>query len=86
VREGLKGYKEINLRGMRLLDPGGALVTCSCSHHIDQDLFTEMLIDSAHSAGRQARLLEMRFQARDHPMLLAARETQYLKCAILIID
>jgi 23S rRNA (cytosine1962-C5)-methyltransferase len=86
VREGLKGYKEINLRGMRLLEPGGVLVTCSCSHHVNQDLFIEMLIDAAHSAGRQARLLEMRSQARDHPMLLAARETQYLKCAILIVD
>jgi 23S rRNA (cytosine1962-C5)-methyltransferase len=86
VREGLKGYKEINLRGMRLLEPGGVLVTCSCSYHVDQDLFTEMLIDAARSAGRQARLLEMRSQARDHPMLLAARETHYLKCAILIVD
>jgi 23S rRNA (cytosine1962-C5)-methyltransferase len=86
VREGLKGYKEINLRAMRLLEPGGVLVSCSCSHHIDQDLFREMLIDAAFSAGRQARLLELRSQARDHPVLLAARETQYLKCAILIID
>ncbi len=86
IREGLKGYKEINLRAMRLLEPGGVLVTCSCSHHVDQDLFKEMLIDAAYSAGRQARLLEMRSQARDHPMLLAARETQYLKCAILVID
>jgi 23S rRNA (cytosine1962-C5)-methyltransferase len=85
VREGLKGYKEINLRAMKLLEPGGALVTCSCSHHIDQELFREMLIDAAYSAGRQARLLEMRSQARDHPALLAARETQYLKCAILIM-
>jgi 23S rRNA (cytosine1962-C5)-methyltransferase len=86
VRKALKGYKEINLRAMRLLEPGGVLVTCSCSHHIDQDLFREMLIDAALSAGRQARLLEMRSQARDHPMLIAARETQYLKCAILIVD
>lgn len=86
VREALKGYKEINLRAMRILDPGGILVTCSCSHHIDQELFREMLIDAAWSAGRQARLLEMRTQSRDHPMLLAARETQYLKCAILQID
>jgi 23S rRNA (cytosine1962-C5)-methyltransferase len=86
VREALKGYKEINLRAMKLLAPGGVLVTCSCSHHIDQDLFKEMLIDAAYAAGRQARLLEMRSQARDHPMLLAARETQYLKCAILVID
>ena len=86
VREALKGYKDINFRAMKLLEPGGALVTCSCSHHIDQELFREMLIDSAYSAGRQARILEMRSQSRDHPMLLAAKETQYLKCAILKID
>jgi 23S rRNA (cytosine1962-C5)-methyltransferase len=86
VREALKGYKDINLRAMKLLEPGGALVTCSCSHHIDQDLFREMLIDAAYSAGRQARILEMRSQARDHPVLLAAKETQYLKCAILKVD
>jgi 23S rRNA (cytosine1962-C5)-methyltransferase len=86
VREALKGYKEINLRAMRLLEPGGVLVSCSCSHHIDEPLFREMLIDAARSAGRTARLLEMRSQARDHPVLLAARETQYLKCAIMQID
>jgi 23S rRNA (cytosine1962-C5)-methyltransferase len=86
VREGLKGYKDINLRAMRLLERGGVLVTCSCSHPIDESLFREMLIDAAFSAGRQARLLEMRTQARDHPMLLAARETQYLKCAVLVVD
>ena len=86
VREALKGYKELNLRAMRILEPSGILVTCSCSHHIDQELFREMLIDAAWSADRQARLLEMRSQARDHPALLAARETQYLKCAILQID
>ena len=86
VREALKGYKEINLRAMKMLEPGGVLATCSCSHHIDEALFREMLIDAAYSAGRQARVLEMRSQARDHPVLLAARETQYLKCAMLIID
>jgi 23S rRNA (cytosine1962-C5)-methyltransferase len=86
VREALKGYKEINLRAMQLLEPHGILVTCSCSHHIDQDLFREMLLDAAYSAHRQARILEMRSQARDHPVLLAARETQYLKCAILLVD
>jgi 23S rRNA (cytosine1962-C5)-methyltransferase len=86
IREALKGYKEINLRGLRLLEPGGFLVTCSCSHHIDQELFREMLIDAASSAGRQARLLEMRSQSRDHPMLIAAKESQYLKCAILVVD
>lgn len=86
VREALKGYKEINLRAMQILEPGGVLVTCSCSHHIDEELFKEMLIDAAFSAGKQVRLLEMRSQSRDHPVLLAARETQYLKCAILTID
>ena len=86
VREALKGYKEINLRAMRLLEQGGILVTCSCSHHIDQELFREMLIDASSSAGRQLRLLELRSQARDHPMLLAARETQYLKCFIVQTD
>ncbi len=86
VREALKGYKEINLRALRLLEPGGILITCSCSHHIDEALFREMLIDAAHAAGRQARLLEMRSQARDHPMLLAAPETRYLKCAILMVE
>jgi 23S rRNA (cytosine1962-C5)-methyltransferase len=86
MREALKGYKEINLRAMKLLEVGGTLVTCSCSHHINQDLFREMLIDAAFSAGRQAQLREMRSQARDHPVLLAVRETQYLKCAILAIE
>jgi 23S rRNA (cytosine1962-C5)-methyltransferase len=86
VREALKGYKEINLRAMQLLEPHGVLVTCSCSHHINQDLFREMLIDATYSAGRQARIMEMRTQARDHPVLLAAKETQYLKCAILVLD
>ena len=86
IPKAARGYKEINLRALRILKPGGCLVTCSCSHHIDQDLFREMLLDAAYSARRQARIFEMRSQARDHPILLAAQETQYLKCAILIID
>ncbi len=86
VREALRGYKEINLRAMKLLEPGGILVTCSCSHHVDQGLFREMLIDATYSAGREIKLLEMRSQSRDHPILLAARETEYLKCAILMVE
>ena len=86
TREGIKGYKEINLRAMKMLEPGGLLVSCSCSHHVDVELFKEMLIDAAYSAGRGVRLLEMRSQARDHPIVLAARETQYLKCAVLIVE
>jgi 23S rRNA (cytosine1962-C5)-methyltransferase len=79
----LRGYKEINLRAMKLLDPGGILVTCSCSYHVDAPAFLEMLRAAAADARREFRLLELRTQARDHPILLAAKETQYLKCAIL---
>jgi len=86
VREALKGYREINSRALKILEPGGVLVSCSCSHHIDPDLFREMLINAASTAGRRVKLLEMRSQSRDHPALLAARETQYLKCAILLAD
>jgi 23S rRNA (cytosine1962-C5)-methyltransferase len=86
VREALRGYKEINLRAMRLLESNGILVTCSCSHHVDEVLFREMLLDASVSAGRRTRMLEMRSQARDHPVLLAAPETRYLKCAVLIVD
>jgi len=79
----LRGYKEINLRAMKLLDPGGILVTCSCSYHVDAPTFLEMLRAAAADAHREFRLLEFRTQAKDHPVLLAAKETQYLKCAIL---
>lgn len=86
VREALKGYKEINLRAMRLLEKSGLLVTCSCSYHIDEELFREMLIDAAFSSGRSVRVIEMRSQARDHPVALACKETKYLKCAFMIVD
>jgi 23S rRNA (cytosine1962-C5)-methyltransferase len=79
----LRGYKEINLRAMKLLAPGGILVTCSCSYHVDAPTFLEMLRAAATDARREFQLLELRTQACDHPVLLAAKETQYLKCAIL---
>jgi 23S rRNA (cytosine1962-C5)-methyltransferase len=79
----LRGYKEINLRAMKLLSPGGILVSCSCSYHVDAATFLEMLRAAAADARREFRLRELRTQASDHPVLLAARETQYLKCAIL---
>jgi 23S rRNA (cytosine1962-C5)-methyltransferase len=79
----LRGYKEINLRAMRLLPPGGLLVTCSCSYHVDLPMFLEMLRSAAADAQREFRILDTRTQARDHPVLLAAKETQYLKCVIL---
>ena len=79
----LRGYNEINLRAMKLLDRGGILVTCSCSYHVDAATFLDMLRSAAADAHREFRLLEIRTQAADHPILLAAKETQYLKCAIL---
>jgi 23S rRNA (cytosine1962-C5)-methyltransferase len=79
----LRGYNEINLRAMKLLAPGGFLVTCSCSYHVDAPTFLEMLRSAATDARREFRLVEFRTQASDHPVLLAAKETQYLKCAIL---
>jgi 23S rRNA (cytosine1962-C5)-methyltransferase len=79
----LRGYKEINLRAMKLLDPGGILVTCSCSYHMDAPAFLEVLRAAAADAHREFRLVELRTQTRDHPVLLAAKETQYLKCVIL---
>ena len=79
----VRGYKEINLRAMKLLPPGGFLVTCSCSFHMKEALFIEVILDAARDAGRQLRLVELRRQAKDHPMLLASPETHYLKCAVL---
>lgn len=78
-----RGYKEINLRAMKLLTPGGYLATCSCSYHMTEPFFREMLVEAARDAERTARIVETRTQATDHPILLAARETQYLKCFIL---
>ena len=81
----LRGYKEINNRAMRLLNPGGVLITCSCSHHMTESIFAEMLADAAKDAGCWVRVLERRVQAADHPILLAVPETLYLKCFILQI-
>lgn len=79
----LRGYKEINYRAMRLLNPGGILITCSCSHHIGEPLFMQMLVEAAQDAGCWIRVLERRYQASDHPVLLTVPETLYLKCFIL---
>ncbi|HYL80433.1 MAG TPA: class I SAM-dependent rRNA methyltransferase [Candidatus Acidoferrum sp.] len=83
VAGALRGYKEINLRAMKLLAPGGILVTCSCSYHVDAPTFLEMLRSAAADAHREFRFVEFRTQASDHPILLAAKETQYLKCVVL---
>lgn len=84
VREGLEGYWEINRRAMRLVKPGGYLITCSCSYHVDPDTFRITLSRAARAARRTVVLLEMRSQARDHPVLLPLSESAYLKCAVLM--
>lgn len=84
VREGLEGYWEINRRAMRLIKPGGYLITCSCSYHVDPDTFRTTLSRAARAARRTVVLLEMRSQARDHPILLPLSEAAYLKCAVLM--
>ena len=79
----LRGYKEINLRALKMLRPGGILVTCSCSHHVDESDFVDVLREASADARRVARVLEKRGQAKDHPVLLGVPETAYLKCVIL---
>jgi 23S rRNA (cytosine1962-C5)-methyltransferase len=82
---GLRGYKEINLRAMQLLVPGGYLVSSSCSHHVDEIAFEAMLQAAAADAKREVQIIEKRGAGRDHPVLLALRETRYLKCYVLRI-
>jgi 23S rRNA (cytosine1962-C5)-methyltransferase len=85
IEGALRGYKEINNRAMRLLKDGGVLVTCSCSHHVSEGLFAEVLAEAARDAGCWLRVLERRVQSPDHPFLMAVPETLYLKCFILEI-
>lgn len=82
VTGALRGYKEINLRGMKLVRDGGFLVTCSCSHHVLPEMFLQMLRDAQKDARVQLRQVEWRTQGRDHPILPSSPETQYLKCGI----
>ncbi len=86
VAGALRGYKDINLRAMRLLTPGGILVTCSCSQHIDDAMFKGMLFEAARDARREVRLLEQHGQGPDHPVLLRSPETQYLICIIAEVE
>jgi 23S rRNA (cytosine1962-C5)-methyltransferase len=82
----LRGYKELNLRALKMLRPGGTLVTCSCSHHVGIEEFTGVVTAAASDARRQVRLLERRGAAADHPMLLTVPETEYLKCLICRVE
>jgi 23S rRNA (cytosine1962-C5)-methyltransferase len=79
----VRGYKDINLRALRLLQPGGILVTCSCSHHLSEAMLLELVAEASLDANRTLRVLERRTQAQDHPILLTVPETHYLKCLIL---
>ncbi len=82
----LRGYKEINLRAMRVLRPGCVLVTCTCSHHVSEADFIETVAAAALDAHRRVTVLERRTQARDHPIVLTIPETLYLKCLILLVN
>jgi 23S rRNA (cytosine1962-C5)-methyltransferase len=85
VEGAIRGYKEINLRAMKIIESGGFLITCSCSHHIDKELFLDILHTAGIDSKRKIKLVEYRSQSKDHPILLASEETEYLKCAILQI-
>jgi 23S rRNA (cytosine1962-C5)-methyltransferase len=78
----VRGYKEVNLRALKMLEPEGILVTCSCSHHVSEEEFLTMLAEAARDAHRRIRLLEVRGQSQDHPVVSGIPETAYLKCVI----
>ena len=87
VKSAARGYKEINLRALKLLNPGGVLVTCTCSYHMSEEMFLEVLAAAALDARRRLQLVEVRGQSSDHPVLLGVPETHYLKCVIArVID
>jgi 23S rRNA (cytosine1962-C5)-methyltransferase len=83
IPNALAGYKEINLRALRLLSPGGYLVTCSCSYHVSEAMFEEMLHEASIDSHTPVTIVEKRMQGRDHPVLVGVPETYYLKCFIL---
>lgn len=83
LKEAEKGYLTINRRAMEILTRGGYLITCSCSYHMERELFRDLLARAAQQAGRSMRLVKVRSQAPDHPVLLAVPETEYLKCFVL---
>ena len=86
VKDAYRGYKDINLTAMKIVKSGGFLITCSCSHYMTANLFEKMLIEAAKESGRIVRSVEIKTQAPDHPSLLCAEETQYLKFFVLQIN
>jgi len=83
VPKAVAGYKEINLRALKLLSPGGTLVTCSCSYHVSEAAFAGIVHDASVDARTHVTVVEKRMQGRDHPVLLGVPETYYLKCFVL---
>lgn len=86
LESAIRGYKELNLRAMKMLRPGGVLVTCSCSFAVSEQDFFEVLNEAAQDAHRSVKVLEKRTQAKDHPILLGVPETYYLKCFLLSVS
>jgi 23S rRNA (cytosine1962-C5)-methyltransferase len=86
VEGALRGYKELNLRALRMLNPGGLLITCSCSHHVGWADLEAAVASAAADAGRRVRLLDRRGAALDHPVVLNLPETEYLKCLVLEVE
>ena len=82
LKAAIRGYKEINLRALKLLNSGGVLITCTCSYHVAEELFLEILAQAAIDAHRRVQIVEKRMQASDHPVLVGVPETYYLKCVI----
>lgn len=83
VKSAARGYKEINLRAMKLLNQGGILVTCTCSYHMSEEMFLEIIAEAGQDARRRLQIIEVRGQASDHPVLMGVPETHYLKCVVL---
>lgn len=82
VSAAVRGYKEINLRAIKLLETGGVLVTCTCSYHVTETMFLDIITEAASDARRRLQIIEKRTQAADHPVLIGVPETLYLKCVI----
>src|SRR5688572_8856209 len=82
VKPAARGYKEINLRALKLLNPGGVLVTCTCSYHMPEEMFLEVVAAATLDARRRLQIVEVRGQSSDHPVLMGVPETHYLKCVI----
>ena len=86
VQDAYRGYKDINISAMKLVERGGFLLTCSCSHYMTLPLFERAVAEAARASGRRVKCLEVKVQAPDHPALIAAEETNYLKALFLQID